>query len=170
MVTVTFPVFYPHSLTCWLAFSYSFTVLFHLASFFSSPLLASLASWTPSFYAEPLLVSVICFSPPLPVAGVKCPSLSLTSEHFSSLEDPFGLWGLQWGHFSAPVVPQHLMILVTGKAHWRHFLLHPNRDVQGWMPPWSPSPLSGKFNLGKVSSRPLLWAGFAEQKPISLQC
>lgn len=78
MVTVTFPVFsevQQHSLTRWLSSLLLLSHLSHLASAFSSPLLASLTPLTPSFSSASLSVSVICFSPPLPVAGVKYPQL-----------------------------------------------------------------------------------------------
>lgn len=73
MVTVTFAVFSEvhQALLDLLAIS-----LLLLSGFvssrlfvFSSPLLASLASLTPSFSTAPLSVSVICFSHPLPVVG-----------------------------------------------------------------------------------------------------
>lgn len=40
-------------------------------------------------------------------------------------------------------------------------------DPGGQIPPWGPSPLSRKSDLGEVPSRSLLWIGFAEWKPVS---
>lgn len=120
----------------------------------------------PSFYAEPRLVSTVFLSSSS-VVGMKSPSLSLTSEHFSSLEHAFGLWGAAVGTCFCP----NGATTLGGTSSWKSppggiFFSLRIEIHRGGCHPGVPSPHSGKFNLGKVVSRPLLRAGFAEQKPI----
>lgn len=134
---------------------------------------------SPSFFSASvtLLFVFLChttsllFSPrstSLPLAGVKSLSLSLTSEHGQLLGgSSWAPWGPE-GPFPAPV-QQLLVVPVIGKALLRNSFLcmeiHVGRSHLG-APPFF---LENEIWVN-LSSKPLLWADFAEWRPISLQC